>query len=43
MSAKAVKAIREEGLKNIAQGYAIQAVIQYYTLRMKFKRAIGSK
>ncbi|KAJ6787854.1 hypothetical protein PWT90_08350 [Aphanocladium album] len=42
MSVKAVRHVQEEGLKNILQGYAIQAFIKYHMLRMRIRQAIGA-
>ncbi|KAM3529940.1 hypothetical protein MY4038_005157 [Beauveria bassiana] len=42
-SVKAVRAVREEGLKNIVQGYAMQAFVKYHMLRMRIQELIGAK
>ncbi|EGX96129.1 dimethylaniline monooxygenase, putative [Cordyceps militaris CM01] len=42
-SVKAARAVREEGFKNIFQGYAIQAFLKFHMLRMRVQQAIRAK
>ncbi|OAR01073.1 hypothetical protein LLEC1_07833 [Akanthomyces lecanii] len=42
-SVTAARAVREEGLKNAVQGYAMQAFVKFHMLRMRVRQAIGAE